>query len=109
MTIDNQFTHLMQRLNLDEPRAAAYLGVPVFTFKKWCAGTRKPSAAVLRLLDVLGTVEALAPAIHAGFLPAHVEKVRAKPDAHVEKVRAKPDAHVEPLQAKSTLTLEKSQ
>ena len=98
MTIDNQFTHLMQRLNLDEPRAAAYLGVPVFTFKKWCAGTRKPSAAVLRLLDVLGTVEALAPAIHAGFLPAHVEKVRAKPDAHVE-----------PLQAKSTLTLEKSQ
>lgn len=90
MTTDNQFIHLMQRLNLDEPRAAEYLGVPVFTFKKWCAGTRRPSAAVLRLLDVLGTVEALAPAIHAGFLPAHVDKVRVKPKRHVEKVPASP-------------------
>lgn len=77
----NQFTHLMHRLGLDEPSAADYLGVPVFTFRKWVSGERQPSAAVLRLLDVLGTVEALAPALHAGFLPSqsrHVKKSRSK-------------------------------
>lgn len=57
------------RLNLDEPRAAAYFGVPVFTLRKWCSGEREPGAAVVRLLDVLGMVEALAPALHASFLP----------------------------------------
>ena len=69
------------RLGLDEPQAADYLGVPVFTFRKWASGERQPSAAVLRLLDVLGTVEALAPALHAGFLPSqsrHVKKSRSK-------------------------------
>ena len=86
----NQFTHLMHRLGLDEPQAADYLCVPVFTFRKWASGERQPSAAVLRLLDVLGTVEALAPALHAGFLPAHVDKVRVKPKRHVEKVPASP-------------------
>ena len=77
----NQFTHLMTRLGLDEPSAADYLGVPVFTFRKWASGERQPSAAVLRLLDVLGTVEALAPALHAGFLPSqsrHVKKSRMR-------------------------------
>ena len=81
MSTSNQFTHLMTRLGLDEPSAADYLGVPVFTFRKWASGERQPSAAVLRLLDVLGTVEALAPALHAGFLPSesrHVEKSGAK-------------------------------
>ena len=77
----NQFTHLMTRLHLDDNQAADYLGVPVFTFRKWASGERQPSAAVLRLLDVLGTVEALAPALHAGFLPSqsrHVKKSRSK-------------------------------
>lgn len=77
----NQFTHLMHRLGLDEPQAADYLGVPVFTFRKWASGERQPSAAVLRLLDVLGTIEALAPALHAAFLPSqsrHVKKSRSK-------------------------------
>lgn len=81
MSTSNQFTHLMTRLGLDEPQAADYLGVPVFTFRKWASGERQPSAAVLRLLDVLGTVEALAPALHAGFLPSqsrHVKKSRSK-------------------------------
>jgi len=59
----------MARLNLDEPRAAAYFGVPVFTLRKWTTGEREPGAAVVRLLDVLGTLEALAPALHDSFLP----------------------------------------
>lgn len=70
----------MHRLNLDEARAADYLGVPVFTLRKWATGERQPGAAVLRLFDVLGMVEAMAPALHASFLPSesrHVEKSRS--------------------------------
>jgi hypothetical protein len=66
----NPFKALQTRLNLDEPRAAAYLGVPVFTFRKWAAGDRKPTAAVARLLEVLGMVEAMNPTLHDSFLPA---------------------------------------
>lgn len=71
----------MNRLNLDEARAADYFGVPVFTLRKWATGERQPGAAVLRLFEVLGMVEALAPALHASFLPPesrHVEKSRSK-------------------------------
>ena len=60
----------MARLSLDEPRAAAYLGVPVFTLRKWITGEREPNAAVVRLFDVLGMVEALAPALHDSLMPS---------------------------------------
>jgi transcriptional regulator with XRE-family HTH domain len=56
---------------------ADYLGVPIHTLRKWESGERSGSATLLRLLDVLGMVEALAPALHASFLPPesrHVEK-----------------------------------
>ena len=69
------------RLNLSEHRAAAYFGVPVFTYRKWATGDREPGAAVTRLLDVLGMVEAMAPELHGAFLPpelGHVKKSRSK-------------------------------
>lgn len=70
-----------ERLNLSEHRAAQYFGVPVFTYRKWSTGEREPGAAVTRLLDVLGMVEAMAPALHESFLPpqiGHVKKSRSK-------------------------------
>ena len=101
----NPFTDLIARLALDEPRAAQYLGVPVYTLRKWIKGERTPSAAVLRLIEVLGVIEALAPAIHDALVPvAHVEKVRTKSDAHVDKVRVKPKRHVEKVPASPSLT-----
>ena len=104
----NPFTDLIARLGLDEPRAAQYLGVPVYTLRKWIKGERTPSAAVLRLIEVLGVIEALAPAIHDALVPvAHVEKVRMKSEAHVEKVRMKSDAHVEKVRVKPKRHVEK--
>ena len=101
----NPFTDLITRLGLDEPRAAQYLGVPVYTLRKWIKGERTPSAAVLRLIEVLGVIEALAPAIHDALVPvAHVEKVRTKSEAHVDKVRVKPKRHVEKVPASPSLT-----
>ena len=75
-TQSNPFAALMARLALDESRAAAYLGVPVYTFRKWASGERSPSASVLRLLEVLGMVEARAPALHAGLLPGEIGHVK---------------------------------
>lgn len=60
---------LRDRLTLTDPELAEYLGSPVPTVRKWLAGTRAPGAAVVRLLDVLGAVEALNPAVHDSFLP----------------------------------------
>jgi hypothetical protein len=59
----------MTRLDLNEARAAAYFGVPVFTFRKWDSGERSLSAGVLRLIEIMGLVEALAPGLHQALLP----------------------------------------
>lgn len=63
---------LTTRHQLTEPQAAGLLGVPVFTLRKWRTGTRAPSAAAVRLVEVLDMVGALAPALLAGLIPAPV-------------------------------------
>ena len=60
---------MMERLTLTDTKAAGLLGVPVFTLRKWAAGQRAPSAAAVRLLAVLGTLEALAPNVLAALTP----------------------------------------
>jgi DNA-binding transcriptional regulator YiaG len=82
-TLAERVRHTLERLHLDDTRGAAYLGVPVFTVRKWISGEREPGAAVARLLDVLGIVEAMAPALHGSFMPAEsvqVKKSRTKKD-----------------------------
>lgn len=74
------------RRALDEPSAAGLLGVPVFTFRKWVTGTRAPSAAAVRLLDVLGTLEALAPAVLEALTPAAVPAAPKRPRGRVKKL-----------------------
>lgn len=74
----------MERLNLSESRAADYLGVPVYTLRKWRTGERAPAAVALRLLDVLELLEAIAPALHAGLLPP--ERVKnSRQDSRMSK------------------------
>ena len=69
---------LITRRQLTEAQSAALLGVPVFTLRTWCAGTRTPTAAALRLVDVLCMVEVMAPAILDSLTPAPVTLVPAK-------------------------------
>jgi len=73
---------LIDRHALSETGAATLLGVPVHTLKKWVSGERGPGAATIRLLEVLGIVEALAPDLFQIF-SAHVEKS----NAHVGKFK----------------------
>lgn len=68
-TVAERIRQTVDRLNLDEIQAADYFGVPIFTVRKWCTGEREPSAAVERLLDVLGIIEAFVPVLHTSFLP----------------------------------------
>jgi hypothetical protein len=71
---------LIDRHKLNDNQAAALLGVPVFTLKKWTTGERGPSAATIRLLEVLGIVEAMAPSLFGVLTPeiGHVEKLSLK-------------------------------
>lgn len=64
-----RLTLTMTRLSMSDTMLSTYLGCPVHTVRKWLTGERQPSAAVIRLLDVLGTVEALAPDLHASLVP----------------------------------------
>ena len=68
---------LIDRHRLTEPGAAALLGVPVYTLKKWTTGERGPGAATVRLLEVLGIVEALAPSLFGVLAPenGHAKKL----------------------------------
>lgn len=64
----------MDRLRLDKLAMSAYLGVPPQTLHNWIIGVREPNRAVVRLLDVLDTIEAVAPGIHEHLIPAPVER-----------------------------------
>lgn len=52
-------------LGLSESGMAAYVSVPLYTWRKWVNGTRKPDAAPLALLDLLAALPDAAPALHA--------------------------------------------
>ena len=65
------------RLQLAPAGFAAYLGVSVHTLTKWENGTRAAPAIAGRLLAVLGTVEALAPDLHAALIPDPAPRRRA--------------------------------
>jgi DNA-binding transcriptional regulator YiaG len=66
----NQITDLRARLGLSVAQMADYLGVSTHAVIKYQNGTRAPSGALLRLIEVLQTLEVMAPAIHAYLLPS---------------------------------------
>ena len=70
-TLSKRLTHTRTRLGMTLPEMAAYLGVPVHTLRKWETGERQSSAVLIKLLDVLGLIEALAPAIHDSLKGQH--------------------------------------
>ena len=82
-TVAAQVVQTVERLGLSEAQAAQYFAVPVFTVRKWLTGEREPGAAVARLLEVMGLLEALAPNLHQTFLvnlaPRPVRGRRATP------------------------------
>lgn len=57
------------RRSMSDTKAADLMGVPVFTLRKWTTGERSPNAAAVRLLDVLLTLEALAPDLLDALMP----------------------------------------
>lgn len=95
------------RLILSELSMAAYLGVPVHTYRKWVNGTRTLDSAPRRLLEVLEMIEREAPDLHLSLIdaaqsqdkPARASKPRGKGRGApvVEKpASATPDAPATP-------------
>lgn len=68
-TFADRLSSHLSRHSLSDTQASAYLGASVSTVRKWSKGTRAPSGAAERLLDVLEALEALSPTVHAGLLP----------------------------------------
>lgn len=62
----------MERFDLNILELAAYLGVTPPAVRHWLEGTRAPTRSTIKLIDVLATVEALAPDLHEQFLPQHL-------------------------------------
>ena len=78
-------------LGLSESGMAAYVGVPLHTWRKWLNGTRKPDAAPCALLDLLSVLPDECPALHALRLEnAHkaAKPVKATPVSTRVKKRA---------------------
>lgn len=67
-SVGAQVAQTVERLKLNDAQAAQYFAVPVYTVRKWLTGEREPGAAVARLLEVMGLLEALAPNLHQTFL-----------------------------------------
>jgi plasmid maintenance system antidote protein VapI len=92
-TLAERVRHTLERLHLDDTRGAEYLGVPVYTVRKWITGEREPGAAVARLLEVMGLLEALAPNLHQTFLvnlaPRPTRGKRATPSPSDNSVTSK--------------------
>lgn len=60
---------LMARRKMGQNETAHYLGIPPGTLGNWMQGTKKPSASVVRLIEVLGMVEVFAPHVHDNLIP----------------------------------------
>lgn len=58
----------MARRGMNQAAMARYLGVPQGTIGNWLGGTRVPNKSVARLVEVLATIEVLAPGIHEQLL-----------------------------------------
>ena len=69
-TVAQRIAGIRERHSMTDEQCAQYLGVSVHTLHNWRTGKRVPAAAVYKLLDVLGIIEAFNPALHASLIPA---------------------------------------
>ncbi len=74
----NTVLELMTQLGFDEHKMARYLAVPVSTLRKWVRNDRKPSASVLRLVEVLDTVRVLSSSLHSCLVPPDKPPAKGK-------------------------------
>lgn len=75
--MSNPFLTLQTTLEATDEVAAAYVGVPVTTWRKWITGTREASTSGARLIELLGLIRTMAPQIHEHLLAQAVNQVKA--------------------------------
>ena len=72
----NELKQWQSDLGLSEAAMAAYIGVPVHTYRGWIKGTRKPDAAPMRLMHLLQMIEKRAPLLHLELVNVARESVQ---------------------------------
>ena len=72
----NPFTALQDTLNTTDEVTAAYVGVPITTWRKWANGIREANTAGVRLIEVLGIIRTMAPQIHEHLMKQAIEQVK---------------------------------
>ena len=88
-------------LGLSESAMAAYIGVPVHTYRGWVKGTRKPDAAPMRLMHLLQTIEKRAPVLHMELVNVARESVQPTRGPG-RPAKAAPAGQIEPGDAPAT-------
>ena len=73
----NPFMSLQTILAQTDEVTAAYVGVPVTTWRKWVTGAREASTSGARLIELLGLIRTMAPAIPDHLLEQAVGQVKA--------------------------------
>lgn len=69
---------ISHRLKMTPNQLATYLGVSHAAVRHWLVGSRRPDSAVRRLIEVLGTIETLAPDLHRALIPPLPEPKRRR-------------------------------
>lgn len=95
--------HLMRRWFISNEHFARFLGVPVPTLFDWLSGRRQPSAACVRLLDVMERLEGSE--IHSALVRDALPPPRAprKPRRSKHGVNVYSNAPVLPVRALSVV------
>lgn len=87
MSAQDQIRALVARHDLTDKGLAHLLGVPETTARKWLDGHREPSAAAYRLIDVLNTIDAIAPGLMPAFLPVEKRLARGRARKPLENAK----------------------
>jgi len=59
---------ILHRHGMTHQQLADYLYTPRATVRKWLDGSRQPSIAAIRLIEIMGIIESDAPDLHKQFL-----------------------------------------
>jgi DNA-binding transcriptional regulator YiaG len=82
--IQSRLVTLRASLDLSHEQTSTMLGVSPHTLRKWIDGERAPGGLLVRLLDVLDLVHAMAPQLHSAMVRDVVaEHPKGKPGRRV--------------------------
>lgn len=69
LSFSTELQSAQKRLGITSWQLSRYLGVSYGALRHWVNGSRQPDTVARRLVQVLGTIETMAPDIHKHLMP----------------------------------------